>query len=313
MNPNSETKCPILVTGAHRTGTTWVGKILAAGPETAYISEPLNVLHRPGVMSARTQFWYTYICADNEGVYTPALIETLALRYHLRQEITSLRSFKDIGRMARDARIFFQGRIRRARPLIKDPFAVFSTAWFVRRLNCRAVITIRHPAAFASSLKRLNWPFDFSDLLAQPLLMRDWLEPYRDQMEALLRAPEDVIGQAALLWRMVYSAAAEMQAELPSLLLVRHEDISLEPISGFRGLYKTLDLNFSPEVETAVLISSSSENPAELSRSNVHSVRLDSRTNLGNWKRRLDQAEIRRIRALTEEAAARFYPEVAWE
>ena len=39
---------PILVTGAHRSGTTWVGKMLAADADTGYISEPLNVLHRPG-------------------------------------------------------------------------------------------------------------------------------------------------------------------------------------------------------------------------------------------------------------------------
>ena len=39
---------PILVTGAHRTGTTWVGKMLSANSQTAYMSEPLNVLHRPG-------------------------------------------------------------------------------------------------------------------------------------------------------------------------------------------------------------------------------------------------------------------------
>ncbi len=36
----SDTLHPILVTGTHRSGTTWVGKMLAAGPSTAYISEP---------------------------------------------------------------------------------------------------------------------------------------------------------------------------------------------------------------------------------------------------------------------------------
>ena len=44
---------PILVTGSHRSGTTWVGKMLAADSDTAYISEPLNVLHRLGIFRAR--------------------------------------------------------------------------------------------------------------------------------------------------------------------------------------------------------------------------------------------------------------------
>ena len=50
---------PILVTGAHRSGTTWVGKMLAASREVAYISEPLNKWHRPGVMAIPVEYWYT--------------------------------------------------------------------------------------------------------------------------------------------------------------------------------------------------------------------------------------------------------------
>ena len=170
---------PILVTGAHRTGTTWVGKMLAANPRTAYISEPLNALHRPGVLSAKVPFWYLYITEENETQYLPAFQEMIGFRYHLLAEIRSLRSRKDFLRMGRDYMIFFNGRLRGQRALIKDPFAVFSTPWFAKKLNCKVVITIRHPAGFASSLKRLNWPFDFHDLLAQPALMRDYLEQDR--------------------------------------------------------------------------------------------------------------------------------------
>ena len=41
---------PILVTGVHRSSTTWVGKMLTANKQYVYVSEPLNVLHRRGVM-----------------------------------------------------------------------------------------------------------------------------------------------------------------------------------------------------------------------------------------------------------------------
>ena len=54
-------KKPILVTGAHRSGTTWVGKMIVASQDVAYISEPLNVWHRRGVLKTPTQYWYTYI------------------------------------------------------------------------------------------------------------------------------------------------------------------------------------------------------------------------------------------------------------
>lgn len=304
-------RSPILVTGAHRTGTTWVGKMLAASGQAAYISEPLNLWHRPGVMRAEVPYWYQYINSDNQNDYLEALRQTLAFDYHLLAEIRSLRSRKDILRMLRDAGIFARGRLAQQRPLFKDPFAVFSAPWFAERLGCRVVITIRHPAAFASSLKRLDWPFDFSNLLQQPQLMQRWLEPFRQEM--LDMPSSDILGQGALLWRMVYQAVESMLAEHPHFLLVRHEDLSLDPLSEYKNLYQALQLDFTLRAEQTILASSSSENPTELSRQRVHAVRLDSRSNLHNWKRRLSPEEIGRIRQLTGDLADRFYPEIEWD
>jgi hypothetical protein len=300
----------ILVTGAHRTGTTWVGRMLAAAPGLAYISEPLNVLHRPGVFSAKVLYWYTYICYENESEYLPSFQQLLNYRYHPFAELKSLRSSRDLLRMARDLGIFVRGSSLRQLPLLKDPFAVLSLPWFAQRLNSRIVVTIRHPAAFASSLKRLNWSFDFNDLLNQPLLMRDHLESYRKEMGSM--AADDVIGQASLLWTMIYRIVHSTKRQISSIRVVRHEDLSRDPVTGYRQLYGELGLNFTPGVEQKILNSSSSENPAELSRKQVHSVKLDSRANLENWKRRLSSAEIDRIRHATEEVAQLYYPEVDW-
>jgi hypothetical protein len=306
-------RTPILVIGAHRTGTTWVGKMLAASGQAGYISEPLNLWHRPGVLRAPVQHWYTYICAENEQVYLPALRETLDFRYHLWQEVRSLRSSKDFLRMVRDWGIFTRGSFLGQRPLLKDPFAIFSAPWFHDRLGCQVVITVRHPAAFASSLKRLGWDFDFSHLLDQPLLMRDLLEPYRGQMEAMCAAPADIIGQASLLWRITYEMVAGFCQRYPDFQVVRHEDLSLDPQEGYQKLYQALDLDFTPRAQKAILDSSSVENPGEVSKQAVHTVRLDSRANLHNWKRRLQAHEIERVRLLTQATAQHFYPDLAWD
>lgn len=301
---------PILVTGGHRTGTTWVGRMLTASSEAAYISEPLNVLHRPGVMRAPVRHWYTYICPDNEAAYLPTLRQTLNFRYHLAVEIVSLRSRRDALRMARDWWTFFRGRFLRLRPLLKDPFAVFSAPWFAHRLDCSVVITVRHPAAFASSLKRLVWNFQLEDLLAQPLLMRDWLEPFRADMQAMPAG--DIIGRASLLWKMIYQVVDTFRSLHPQFQIVRHEDLSLEPASGFRNLYNSLELDFTPQVSTAIQNSSSAENPKELASSAVHTVRLDSRANLDNWKHRLSIEEVTRIHRITAGVVENFYDESSW-
>lgn len=303
-------KVPILVTGAHRTGTTWVGKMLAAHPQIAYISEPLNVWHRPGVFSAPVEQWYTYICEENETAFLTAFDKMLDFRYGLWNETLSLRSRKDMLRMGRDFLTFLRGRRLSQRPLLKDPFAVFSAPWFARRLGCKVVITVRHPAGFASSLKRLSWHFDFTNLIQQPLLMRDWLEEDRAAMETM--PGNDIIGQAALLWRMVYRVVAKFKALYPSILIIRHEDLSRDPLLGYRTLYNNLNLDFTPQIEQTILSTSSSENPSELSKKKVHAVKLDSRANLENWKKRLSNEEIRRVRQISEESAALFYSNSEW-
>ncbi len=287
--------------------------MLSANNQTAYISEPLNVLHRPGVLISPTERWYTYICEENQSDYLDGLSQTLGFRYHIWAEIASLRSFKDLGRMGRDWGVFLRGRIARHRPLIKDPFAVFSAPWFADQLGCQVVITVRHPAGFVSSLKRLRWPFDLKDLLAQPLLMRDWLEPFRGELETISRDPGDEIGANCLLWKLVYTVVHRYRAVYPEFLVVRQEDLSRQPTQGYRELYDNLGLAFSGDVEQAILKSSSPENPKELSSKNVHSVRLDSQANLDSWKRRLSSQEILRIRQLTGEVAAEYYPDQDWD
>jgi len=304
---------PLLVTGAHRSGTTWVGKMLAASPQVAYISEPLNVLHRPGVLRVPTQYWYTYICADNQAEYLPAFRETLRFRYHPWLELKSLRSAKDAGRMLRDWGWFLEGHLRRARPLLKDPFAVFSVPWFAETFGCQVVIAVRHPLAFVSSLKRLGWDFDFRDLLAQPLLVRDHLEPFQPEMEKMLATQADVIDQGSLLWRMVYTVVEGFRVTHPEFRVVRHEDLSRDPVGAYRDLYASVGLEFTSRVQQTLLNSSQHGNPAELSKQHVHAVKLNSAANLSNWKSRLSDGEIRRIRHLTADVAAEFYAEESWE
>jgi hypothetical protein len=285
--------------------------MLAADMDTAYISEPLNVLHRPGVYRAPVKHWYTYITAENENEYLPAFRKLLNFQYHTFLEIKSLRSPKDFLRMGRDFRIFFDGSMQGQRMLIKDPFALFSTPWFARRLNCKVVITVRHPAGFASSLKRLGWNYDFRNLLDQPLLMRDHLEADRAIMESIPQ--DDIIGQGALLWKLIHRFVHSTRDLFPHFNIVRHEDLSLDPIGGYQSLYQSLGLDYTERIKQIILTSSSSENPTKLAKNKTHSVKLDSRASLDNWKKLLSPEEITRIRTLTEGTSELFYSEEEWK
>ena len=62
----SSNKNPILLTGSHRSGSTWTGKMLAFSNEIAYIHEPFNLNHNPGIFKARFENWFPYIFHGNE-------------------------------------------------------------------------------------------------------------------------------------------------------------------------------------------------------------------------------------------------------
>ena len=118
-----------------------------------------------------------------------------------------------------------------------------------------------------------------------------------------------LVESVALLWRVIYSVVAEER--FPRVHLLRHEDLSIDPVGEYGKLYEGLGLDFTDSVARAVAASSNSENPAETSVEEPHQTQLDSRANLENWRHRLSEEEIKRIRRLTEETAVRYYPEKA--
>jgi hypothetical protein len=290
-----------------------VGKMLTANQKYAYVSEPLNILHRTGIMRMPTKHWYTYVCKDNEHHYLSPFYETMRLRYHTLQELGTLRSPKDLGRMVRDWGMFTFGRKTGKQVLLKDPFAVFSAEWFAKRLGCAVVIAVRHPAAFVSSLKRLHWPFEFEDLLAQPYLMRDWLEPFRSEIEAAQQAKDDMIFQGSVLWRVIYSVVWQYSQNFPEFQIVRHEDLSLDPLNQFKAVYDALGVPFTAKVVKSILKSTNPGNPTELPLDSIHAVRLDSKANLKNWQKRLTTEEIDRVYDLTRDVADRYYSAEDWK
>jgi glycosyltransferase involved in cell wall biosynthesis len=304
---------PVLVTGMHRSGTSWVGRMLNLSQRTAYISEPLNMLHRRGVLDLEVKHWYQYVHNVKHAEFELAFRRMLKLRYKLGKEMLSLRSDRDLLRMMRDAFVFLRGRIARQRPLIKDPFALFSVPWFLDELDCEVVIVVRHPAAAVSSLKRLGWNFDFKDLLAQDKLMEDWLAPFRNEIEASINEESSLVEQGALLWRMLYHTAHQIKERYPAVRLVRHEDLSRQPLLEFEQLYLDLELPFSKHAQRGIERATQATNPEEVSLRSIYATKLDSLANLFNWKKRLTEEEISRIREITSDVAELYYAEEEWD
>lgn len=289
---------PILVTGMHRSGTTWVGRMLAASREAIYLHEPLNPVCAPALLHVDVGPQYLYVTEENEDVYLPAFRRLLDLPLDSSSlERTASQRLRRVVRLA-------HARATRARPLPKDPFAVFSIPWFAGRLGADVVAVVRHPLALAGSAKRLDWGFDTRWLLDQPLLMRDRLEPQRGALEA---PPTNVVGQTALLWRLVHEAIRDYARKLPQVRVVLHEELSREPLAEYRRLYDSLGLTFGRRVERAIERTTRSSNPPETRPEQPDAIELDSRSNLDTWRSRLTEEEAELVRRETADAARAFY------
>jgi hypothetical protein len=305
---------PILVTGSHRSGSTWAGRTLASATDIGYINEPCHLRHRPGICRARFRYWFPYICRDNEQPYLEAFRDTLSFRYSLRAELEALRTPKDVARLGRDWGNYAWHRWRDARPLVKDPIAVFSAPWLHERFGAEVVVLIRHPAAFAWSLKRLDWTFPFDHLLHQPLLMRNLLAPFAEEIDRYARRPPDIVEQAILLWRVIHHVIAGYKARYPGWLFVRLEDLASDPDARFRELCERFSIPYEGSVSRAVVDSTRSSNPIEVEKgtSGRSSIRRHSRASIQAWKSRFPSTEVTRIRNGVESVSRLFYGDDDW-
>jgi hypothetical protein len=298
------------VTGAHRSGTTWVGKMLASAPGVGYIHEPFSPVTAPGITRAPFEVYFQYVCAENEAPYRSGLERTLDFRYDVGAQLRALHGVRDAARSVKDYAAFTRARLRHARPLLKDPIAVFSSEWLASAFGAEVVFLVRHPAAFASSLKRFGWSHRFDTTLEQPLLLRDHLAPFEEEIRRQAAEPGDIVSQAILLWRMIYGTGLTFLERHPDWTFVRHEDLSRDPVTEFRGIFDRVELEFDGGAERAIRSHSADANPSEAQ--SRHAVRVDSGANVSSWKRRLSPDEIERIRTGVADVSPTFYADDEW-
>ena len=312
---------PILVTGAHRSGTTWVGRMIALSPRVGYIHEPFNIAHRPGTCAIRIDHWYTYLTEENESRFIEPLSRTVMFSYDLGAELRAVRSPRDALRALRDGSRFCWHRLLGSRPLIKDPIAVFSAEWLAERFDMDVVVLIRHPAGMASSLKRWQMPHPFADFVAQERLMQERLAPFRAEIHEHARYQHPLAEQAALLWRLVYSSVEDYRRDHPDWQFVRHEDLSRDPVSGFGRIYARLGLEMPARVRGAIArhshpgarrLGRPSTMDDRLSRGGKMGIHRDSQEVAESWRRRLTQREIETVRNGVRGVAESFYSDADW-
>ena len=315
-------KCrPILVTGAHRSGTTWVGRMIALSPRVGYIHEPFNIMHRPGVCAIEIDRWYTYITDENESRYLGPFQRTLEFSYDLGAELRALRGPRDVIRALRDFTRFAWHRGLGSRPVVKDPIALFSAERLAERFDMDVVVLIRHPAGIAGSLKRWQMSHPFEDFVAQERLMAERLAPFKEEILEYARWQHPLAEQAALLWRMIYTTVNAYRRDHPDWLFVRHEDLAKDPVAGFGRIYASLGLEMTDRVRDGIARHSSpSDRRWGRARARARAsgmdgkmaIQRDSQEAAESWRRRLTRKEIETVRSGVRGVSESFYSDSDW-
>jgi hypothetical protein len=305
---------PVLVTGAHRSGTTWVGTTLAANEHIFYLPEPFNLDHLyPGLCGARFPCWFMRIDADNEEMYRDDIARMLRLEFCWRDAVAATaRSPKASVRAVRIARALRRARGGGCRPLVKDPIALLSAEWLADTFGTQVIVLIRHPAAFTASLLRLDWRFDLANFASQPALLDHDLAPFAAEIEAAAGHRLDAVAEAGLLWRCLYATVDRYRRERPDWLFLRHEDLSARPVDGFQAMCRHLGIAYSPAIANEVSRTTSPGNPVDAPPGVAHALLRDSRRAAANWRPRMDPADIAALRSSVEDVSSSFYTDAEW-
>jgi hypothetical protein len=304
--PSPTAARPILVTGAHRSGTTWVGRVLALARRTAYLDEPFSPVSRSCLATIGADRWFTYL--PDRPPLTSSLDRLLTLDFPVGRNVLAARSLADARLLALAARRKVGSR-GPARWIVKDPIALFSSEYLEERFEFVPIVLIRHPAAFASSILRLGWRHPFGDFLEQAQLMSDHLAPFVSEMRSACEHQPDPLDEAILLWRSIYSFVAKLRQRRPDWIYLRHEDISRDPVPVFVELYGRLGLEFTPRVERKIVRLSTS--PIGIERG-AHDIRRDSRATIDVWRNRLTRDQVEQVRLGTLDVAPLFYADSDW-
>lgn len=305
----------ILVTGAPRSGTTFVGDILACPLSVDYFHEPFNP--ECGIREVKSR--YVYMKKDNIDLELDAGIKrifdyTLKLRTAYYRNDSNLRKLVKTITGSRGP-VFLRlakANVLRSACVIKDPIACLMTEYLNTSYGVRPLVILRHPVGFVASVLRLGWDTELD--LRHLSNQKDLVDEYFQGDEAFLdRKYETRLEQAAAMWRALNKVLQMQISRHSEWMIVRHEDLSSNPIDRFKTIFHHFDLPFTQRVQSKILRHTSSTNGVESKKSNVQTLARNSASIFEFRKAMLTASERRIVFSITQDVALNYYDEASFD
>lgn len=280
-NPEHDRGLPpsILVTGAPRSGTTWLARLLATAPGTALAGrEPMN---------------------PSRGQYS--LGRTLTGWTRLQDPVPKQR--RALRRAYRGVNPLLYGRYGRrqwaapwpwTRLIVKDPFALLSIPAVERVTSARPVVVFRHPGAVLASYRRMGWTPDLDDL--RPILRRHLRQKgggsHANPGLGHARTAAAAMGR---FWAGLHGVVLDdLAATNP--LIVSHEELAKAGEDGSARLFRELGLAWSDDTASEFQVDSVA---SKEDASTLHNFDRDPAAVADAWRSKLSHDEIKEIERIT--------------
>lgn len=275
-------RTPILVTGAPRSGTTWLARLLTDARRTALAGrEPMNA-RSGGYGLAKTLDGWVRL-----SVPTPRQGRALRRAYTGRNPLC-------FGRYGRRQ---WAAPLPGTRVIVKDPFALLSMRAISSLTDARIVLLYRHPAAVLASYRRMGWTPDTDEL--RPVLEQGG-EPHPMLPRPGECTPAEEFGA---FWAALYTVAL---ADVPhsNALVVSHEEVAGGGPGAVSALFGALGLDGAPRTERDV--DSGGSRAPHVQKNRLHNFDRDPAAVAHQWREQIEPRDVEDVERTAGAVLARL-------
>ncbi len=288
----------LVICGLPRSGTTFLGQVVARDQRVTVIHEPLNKDF--GVQDVPQ--WFPELQQSTSEGADAELLELIDDIIHAEATWTrtapseyslATRLSKTIyggsGGLAW-AKLGFTKWLKRwpSHVCWKDPFATFLVEHLMQTYGARVVGLIRHPGALYVSQSR------------------QYLPSYSDWTVSSGDAETHHLEQVAALWIKQAHYFSEMATRYENFLLLTHEDLCCSPLDQAERVCTHFDIELTTEM-IEFIKHSTEGNKITATPGKLHSFRRNSRQLIDDWRTDISEEHAHQLRTLVGNNISPFY------
>jgi len=303
----------ILITGAPRSGTTFLGEMLNLSNKVLYVWEPFNSNFREG-LKYYYPYWGKSSSNRKKNYLLNVIMETIALK-NLKGSIRNSRNDTYLESLIKNAGInrtrikYFITKLK-AKVfshdflLIKDPIAIFLSELLIQEFDFEVIICVRNPGSIIKSRLNLCWDFNFDWWLTQDDLKQEILSPH---LKKISLSYDDKIAKAAIHWNIIYEYAHSLKKKYPNKVKISlQEDLIENPIEKIGSIYNSLGLEYKQNHIKKIKKYTNGKNEI-IQKENVSKIKKRNLKTINDFEKAFSKDQIRIINEITNKTASYYY------